>query len=73
MQPHTPAQHEETKPLWLTEKQVASMIGVSISKLRQDRCRCRSIPYSKFGRLVRYSLADIQAAMGENRIKPVQK
>lgn len=59
-------------PLWLTERQVADLIKCSLSKLRQDRHKCRGIPYTKFGKSVRYALADIQKFMGQHRISPLQ-
>ena len=44
---------------WLTEKQVAKILSVSVSTLRAHRQARKGIPYAKFGRLVRYSLADV--------------
>jgi excisionase family DNA binding protein len=54
--------------VWLTEKEVASRTSLSLSKLRQDRHKCRGIPYSKVGRSVRYSLADVEAFMESNKV-----
>lgn len=58
--------------VWLTEKQVAGLINCSLSKLRQDRHKCKGLPYTKFGRSVRYALADVEAYMNDNRITPLQ-
>jgi predicted DNA-binding transcriptional regulator AlpA len=44
---------------YLNEKQVAEMTGRSLSTLRNERSFGRGIPYSKVGRSVRYSLADV--------------
>ena len=54
---------------WFTEKQVALMIGCSLSKLRSDRHKCRGISYSKNGKSVRYALSDVVTFMSECRIK----
>ncbi len=61
-----------SSPQWLTEKQVAKLIGISLSKLRSDRHKCQGIHYIKFGRSVRYSMEDIKAFMESNRITPLQ-
>ncbi len=67
------ASHDQAlQALWLNEQQAATRIGCSVSRLRSDRHKCRGIPYVKFGRSVRYSLADIQAHMDSNLITPVQ-
>ena len=55
---------------WLTEKQVALLLGISISKLRSDRHKCRGISYHKVGRAVRYSMCDVQAYMYAHRVNP---
>jgi hypothetical protein len=55
---------------WLTERDTARMVGISTSKLRQDRHKCKGIPYVKLGRSVRYALADIQSYMASRRIDP---
>lgn len=60
------------KIIWLTERQVAERLNCSLSKLRQDRHKCRGLPYTKFGRSVRYSLTDVEEFMHDNRITPLQ-
>lgn len=61
-----------SKIIWLTERQVAERLNCSLSKLRQDRHKCKGLPYTKFGRSVRYALADVEAYMNDNRITPLQ-
>lgn len=53
---------------WLTEKQVAKILSVSVSTLRAHRQARKGIPYAKFGRLVRYSLADVAEFLKQRRI-----
>ncbi len=57
---------------WIDEHQTAHLLACSLSKLRQDRHKCRGIPYTKLGRSVRYSLLDIQSYMTKNRVNPIQ-
>ena len=55
---------------WFNEKQLAEIIGVSLSKLRSDRHKCVGIPYFKIGRSVRYALLDVESFMAAKRITP---
>jgi hypothetical protein len=48
-------------PLFLTEQQVADRQGRSVRTLQAERLKGGGIPYIKFGRIVRYRLADIVA------------
>ncbi len=58
--------------LWVDDVRASVILGCSTSKLRQDRHKCRGIPYAKMGRSVRYSVADLEAFMANNRITPKQ-
>jgi len=53
---------------YLTEKQVAKMLSCAVSTLRNQRHQGRGIPYSKFGRSVRYNLQDVITYMESRRI-----
>ncbi len=53
----------------LTEKEVAEMLGISVSKLRRDRWLNIGIPYTKFNRSVRYMIEDVEAIIRNNRIE----
>lgn len=66
--PANKAPHQPRLTPWLNEKQVAEHLSCSLSKLRQDRHRCRGVPYVKLGRAVRYSLTDVEAYMSQHRI-----
>jgi hypothetical protein len=47
-------------PRYLTEAEVASMTGLALQTLRNDRCSpSRRLPYTKFGKAVRYNLEDV--------------
>lgn len=53
-----------------TEKQVAKILEVSLSKLRQDRHLGRGLAYIRVGRSIRYTTEDIEKFLEENRIQP---
>jgi hypothetical protein len=55
---------------FLNEIEVSALIGRSVQTLRNDRCLCRGLPYIKYGRQIRYVLADVLAAMAGHRIVP---
>lgn len=59
---------ETIKQVWLNEKAVSEMIGISISALQKQRFHRRGIPYSKIGRSVRYAEADVVTYMEKSRI-----
>lgn len=54
---------------WLTDKEVSELTGRGLQTLRNDRCLGQGIPYSKNGRLVRYSLDDVKAFMEAGRVE----
>ena len=53
---------------WLTEKETARLVSLSVHTLRAHRQRHVGIPYAKIGRSVRYALTDVNAFMSEHRI-----
>lgn len=61
---------ETTHPTVLTETQVAEMLGCSIQTLRNHRAQRKGLPYTKFGRFVRYFHDDIEAHLRDHRIDP---
>jgi predicted DNA-binding transcriptional regulator AlpA len=52
----------------LTEKEVSSMLSVSLKKLQGDRMLRKGLPYVKLGRSVRYVLSDIKTHLEQCRI-----
>ncbi len=48
-----------TEPAYWSEGQVANRLGLSVQWLRQERARGKSIPYRKFGRSIKYKIADV--------------
>ena len=52
----------------LTEKQVAKIIGLSVSTLRLDRHKRRGIPYYKIGKAVRYDPEDVSSFLESKKI-----
>nr|WP_321259055.1 helix-turn-helix domain-containing protein [uncultured Pseudodesulfovibrio sp.] len=57
-------------PQYITEKEVAKIIRVSVSKLQSDRHKRIGIPFHRLGsRTVRYAIEDIRAFMNDCRIE----
>lgn len=56
------------QPVWLTDRAVAALTGISVHTLRAHRQKRVGIAYTKIGRSVRYSLTDVQAFMASHRI-----
>ena len=57
---------------YLSEKRVSEVTGIPVSTLQKQRHHRTGIPYSKFGKLVRYALADVVASMESCRIHPAE-
>lgn len=54
--------------VWLTEKQVASMLSLSVSSLQKMRSRGDGPKFSKKGRAVRYNRDDVREWMEIDRV-----
>jgi hypothetical protein len=52
----------------LNEKEVATLLQLSVAKLRRDRWLGRGVPYLKHGRSVRYLEGDILKFIEDNRV-----
>jgi hypothetical protein len=46
------------------------MTGRAVQTLRNDRCKCKGIPYSKIGASIRYKVDDVVSFMEGHRIVP---
>lgn len=60
--------NEKDQNQWLTEVEVSLLTKLSLSTLRAHRFYRKGMPYSKVGRSVRYSLADVAAFMEYRRV-----
>lgn len=54
---------------WLKERQVAEITGISLSTLRKHRAKMIGIRFTKIGRSVRYSSADVQNFMEAAKVE----
>ena len=52
---------------FLDEKELAKYLGVSLSWVRKCRYRNEGVKFKKFGRSVRYQVADIDAYVTSNQ------
>ena len=54
---------------FITEKELAETLKVSVPKLRLDRVKRRGLPFYKIGkRLVRYDMDQIMKVLEDNQI-----
>lgn len=53
---------------YLTEREVAVLTSISLSKLRSDRQRCVGIPFCRIGRSVRYRLSEVEGFLNGCRV-----
>ena len=60
----------EKLPQYLTEKQDSESTGLSQKTLSQHRWKSTGLPYSKFGRSIRYKFDDVLAFMEAGRVEP---
>jgi|CryGeyStandDraft_6_1057127.scaffolds.fasta_scaffold27508_3 hypothetical protein len=60
-------ENEEVR--YLGEKAVSGITNIPVQTLRNFRCQGKGIPYSKFGRSVRYRLQDVLEFMESHRIE----
>jgi hypothetical protein len=54
----------------VNEMVAARLLGVAVQTLRNHRAQRRGVPYTKYGRLVRYFINDIYQYLRANRIAP---
>jgi len=57
----------------LNERELAPVLGCSLSKLRSDRWKGTGIPYLKLGKSVLYSIDDVEAYLQAHRIDPQER
>lgn len=55
---------------WLPDVVVSKIIGRAVQTIRNDRFKKQGLPYSKFGRQVRYRLSDVLEYLESRRITP---
>lgn len=58
---------------FLTEKQAATLLGLSLSTLQQRRFKGQQPPYIKIGKSVRYDVEDILAFAESCRVNPTTR
>lgn len=50
----------------LTTEEYCQILGISVSKARQDRVKGKGCPWRKIGRVVRYDPSDVRAFLDKN-------
>ena len=61
---------EDREIIYLNEKAVSKITGITMQTLRNHRCQGRGLPYIKLRRLVRYNLRDVLSYMESRKIIP---
>ena len=55
--------------MYWTEKEVSKFTKISLSTLRNQRCKGIGIQYAKIGKSVRYRVSDVIFYMQEHKVK----
>lgn len=64
------SQSQQTKqPDWMSPAQAASYLGVTAQHLQNLRARRKGPTFVKFGRLVRYARADLDAYLAARKVE----
>lgn len=58
-----------TGTIWLTEKETSEKTSIPAATLRDWRFKKQNIPFSRIGRLVRYSEAEVDAYMASQTVE----
>ncbi len=58
--------------VWLTEAQCSEKTGIAVGTLRDWRFKRINLPFSRIGRLVRYSDAEVDAFMAAQTVEVVR-
>lgn len=65
----TQNQRDPQKSLYVSEKRISELFDIPLPTLRNQRHRGVGLPYSKHGRLVRYSLRDAESFFEARKIQ----
>jgi hypothetical protein len=65
----TQNQLNPSRPLYVSEKKISQLYDIPLPTLRNQRRRGVGLPYVKHGRLVRYSLRDVEVFFEARKIK----
>ena len=65
---HLQTRRGETMEVLLKEEDVAEMIKLALSTLRNMRHNQKGLPYVKLGRAVRYKRSDVEQYINENTV-----
>jgi hypothetical protein len=55
---------------YMLEKEVASLLNISVSKLRSDRQHGIGLPFVRINKSIRYSREQIAAYLVQNTVNP---
>lgn len=55
--------------LFINEKELSEIVGVSLSTLRMNRVFNKGFPYYKLGKSVRYKLSEVNDYIEKNKVE----
>ena len=55
---------------FLSESDVALLLGMSVKTLQKHRHESRGLPYVKIGRAVRYDVQAVESWINQKRVEP---
>jgi hypothetical protein len=64
--------NQNPEQIYLPDTEVAKITHSGVQTLRNLRSKGAGIPYVKFGRLVRYKLADVLQFMEARKVTPAE-
>jgi hypothetical protein len=64
--------NQNPEQIYIPDTEVAKILNSGVQSLRNNRSKGVGLPYSKFGRLVRYKLADVLAYLEARKITPTE-
>lgn len=57
------------KPLWISPQEYERLFGIPTGSLANARSKGVGVPYTRFGKLIRYKLSDVEAAFEAGRVE----
>ena len=57
------------KKIYYRQVSLSELLKCSLSKLRQDRCQKKGIPYTRLGRMVLYDAEDVDRDLASKRVE----
>lgn len=60
---------QSPKPLYVSPQELSRLTGIPEGSLANQRSKGVGLPYTRFGKLIRYKLSDVEAVLEQNRVE----